>query len=143
MMMLAALWFLTKHNTEFTNAVYQQIPEYVAKTYPLRMQDEDFNNQMFGRTALDVRNPFGPNSQQKTIQEMKFFDNRKYQKQYQSNLHEMLIENQDWRLDYTMSSHINNYAQPHQPENNVMKMKSFANHGLEYKTDYDNNAILI
>ena len=90
---------------------------------------EEWNAQSFaGRPQTEVRNPFGPNPDQKYIQEMDFFDNEYYQKNYQLNLKTVRIDNQDWRLDLTTNSVLNNYPQqPHLPEDNLTKLGQMRN----------------
>jgi len=89
---------------------------------------EDWNAQSFaGRPQTELRNPFGPNPQQKYIQEMDFFDNQYYQDNYKLHLKTARIDNQDWRLDLTTNGVLNNYPQqPHLPEDNIRRISEFS-----------------
>jgi hypothetical protein len=80
-----------------------------------------------GRPQFEIRGPYGPNPDQKYIQDQSFFDNDYYQKRYQKDKFQMDIKNQDWRLDPTTFGTLNgNYAIPHQPEDNLAYIKEFA-----------------
>lgn len=95
--------------------------------YPHRFRENQNDWSFAGRTKLDLRLPFGPNPQQKYIQEQKFFSDTTTQKNYSENLRQMHIENQDWRLDLTTNSRLNNFAEkPHMPENNLRRLNVFS-----------------
>lgn len=97
-------------------------------SYPSRFRENQNELSFAGRTQMNVRNPFGPNPQQKYVQEMKFFDDDTVQHNYAENLRQMHIQNQDWRLDPTTNSHLNNFAQrSHQPEDNLRRILEYSN----------------
>lgn len=103
-----------------------QVPNSLSG-YQARYRDWYTEQSMAARQQVDLRLPFGPNPQQKYIQEMQFFNNPYYQMEYKKQLHTERIKNQDWRLDYTTNGVLNNWPnQPHQPEDNIKKIESFA-----------------
>ena len=126
---LALVWFLSRQNNLLSHVkgtVQDSNLENVAENYHYRFVDNEFNQSFAGRTQLNVRNPFGPNPQDKNIIDKNFVNDHKYQREYQTNLAQMYIQNQDWRLDDQMNgSPVGNYVMHHQSLDNLKKMENF------------------
>jgi len=129
--LLAVAVFLAKNSglkfaTNNENMTNPDVPNSMSG-HQARFRDWYTEQSMAARPQVDLRLPFGPNPQQKYIQEMQFFDNPYYVDQYQKHLTTARISNQDWRLDTTTNGILSSWPQkPHQPEDNLHKIKSFA-----------------
>lgn len=127
--LLSAIWFLTRQDnilSTFQKSYHHSTPlEIVSSQYPPRFVDGEFEQSFAGRTQKEVRSPFGPNPQQKNIIEQKFVDSHEYQQKYRLNLHQMHIDNNDWRLDPVMNGPFHFYQGPHQPIKRFDEINSF------------------
>lgn len=137
--LLAAVWFLTRNDniiSQFKQFYHHKTPlEIVAHEYQPRYVDGEFEQSFAGRTQKEIRSPFGPNPQQHNIIDQKFVDNHDFQQKYRLNLHQMFIENNDWRLDPTMNGPYHFYQDPHQPIKRLPQIIGFDG----FSQDYDFN----
>jgi hypothetical protein len=85
-------------------------------------QEQSFATQL----QTTVRAPFGPNPQQKYINDMSLLKKEAYQEAYQRNIR----NNQDtgtqyWRIDPLFNSELNNYADFHMPEATIPEIQKY------------------
>lgn len=85
---------------------------------PAILRDDIEAKSFAAQPQFDVRLPHGPNPDAHYINSYALLANPTYRKKYQQNLHDLRILNQDWRLDVTTNSPINNFsntltAEPH------------------------------
>lgn len=129
--LLALVWFLTKDQNALVGSAEPERDkthlDRVADNYPFRMVDDEMLGSFAGRTQINVRAPFGPNSQEHHVIDKNFVNDREYQRNYQTNLTEMRIVNQDWRLDDNMNgSPEGKYLQQHRPLDNLHHIRAFS-----------------
>lgn len=93
---------------------------------PNALRDDFFEKSFPARSQHNIRLPHGPNPQVKHVENFRFFDDDRFRNRYQMNLHEMQVENQDWRLDDTTFGVLNSYMKNHNPENSYGKIGQFS-----------------
>lgn len=125
---LALAFLISKRADFFANPTLfpSQPNDDSLEGYPQRVRENQNEWSFAARKQLHVRLPHGPNPQQKYIQEQKFFDDERLQKNYRDQLRVMRIENQDWRLDHTTNSQLNNFLQNISPEDHLQRIRNFS-----------------
>lgn len=115
--LVAAAYFLS-HRFGFGEDLSQQAnPSIVQNRLPPLIQD-DINEKSFAANQRHhtIRNPFGPNPDTHYVNSFELINYPQYRTRYTGNLHNLTVRNQDWRLDPSFSTCLNNYTKVHMPE---------------------------
>lgn len=99
--------------------------DFEQERVPGVLRDAVFEQSFAARPKYNIRLPHGPSNQVKHIENFKFFDNERFRKNYQANLHTAWIENNNWQLDVTQKGIMNGFAVPHDPEDNYRAIANF------------------
>lgn len=75
---------------------------------PMIFEDDRLEKSFAGQIHNDVRAPFGPDRKVRDIDDTSYFDSNTYRMKRRQHLTDMTVENQDWRLDPTTNSDLNN-----------------------------------
>lgn len=85
------------------------------------LQEKSFSTQL----QTTVRMPFGPNPQQRFINDMSLLKSPRYQESYQRNIWNNQIGTEDWRIDSKFNSSLNQYASMHMPESTPEQISNY------------------
>lgn len=120
-----ALLSMAKNNVgsrEPVNLLFEQNKQQSA---PYLLQQDPETKSFEGLSQTTVRMPFGPNPQQRYINDMSLLSSQAYQQDYQRNIGNVTVGTEDWRVDPLFNSNLNNYASFHMPEANIGQIQKF------------------